>query len=108
MASALKPALLMALCCGPPGTGCTCVCPGDFQACASNLQSLVATLAFCISLSDDMQQGLNARDQVVFDEQLAALPQVSKAEESVAAAAAQVVVAWTRLCKAMVLVNILG
>jgi len=71
------------------------VCPGDFQACASNLQSLVATLAFSISLSDDMQQGLNARDQAVFDEQLAALPQVSKAEQLVQAAAAQVAAVWT-------------
>lgn len=49
---------------------------GDFQSCASNLQSLVATLAMCVDLGEDMQHGLNARDQAVFDEQLAALPQV--------------------------------
>jgi hypothetical protein len=30
----------------------------------------------CVNLSEDLQQGLNARDQAVFDEQLAALPQV--------------------------------
>lgn len=42
-----------------------------------------------------MQQGLNARDQAVFDEQLAALPQVSKAEQLVQAAAAQVAAVWT-------------
>jgi hypothetical protein len=51
-------------------------CAGDFQSCASNLQSLVATLAMCVNLSEDVQQGLNARDQAVFDEHLAVLPQV--------------------------------
>jgi hypothetical protein len=49
---------------------------GDFQACASNLQSLVATLALCVTLGEELQLGLNARDQAVFDEQLVVLPEV--------------------------------
>lgn len=57
-------------------SGMSAWCAGDFQSCASNLQSLVATLAMCVDLGEDMQHGLNARDQAVFYEQLAALPQV--------------------------------
>lgn len=60
-------------------------CAGDFQSCASNLQSLVATLAMCVNLSEDMQQGLNARDQAVFDDQLAALPQVGTERQAMGA-----------------------
>lgn len=30
----------------------------------------------CVNMSEDVQQGLNARDQAVFDEQVAVLPQV--------------------------------
>eukprot|EP00775_Hariotina_reticulata_P004489 gene4489-4742_t len=48
----------------------------DFQMCATNLQSLVATVAFSVPISEDVQQGLNAKDPAVFDEQLAALHQV--------------------------------
>jgi hypothetical protein len=36
----------------------------------------------CLNLSEDMQQGLNARDQAVFDDQLAALPQVWAEEQA--------------------------
>jgi hypothetical protein len=54
------------------------MCAGDFQSCASNLQSLVSTLALCVNMSEDMQQGLNAREQTAFDQQLEALPQVSQ------------------------------
>jgi hypothetical protein len=52
------------------------MCAGDFQSCASNLQSLVSTLALRVDMSEDMQQGLNAREQAAFDQQLEALPQV--------------------------------
>jgi hypothetical protein len=50
---------------------------GDFEACATNLQSLVATVAFSIPVGEEVQQGLNSRDAAVFDEQLAALHEVS-------------------------------
>jgi hypothetical protein len=55
---------------------CVCVCADDFQACASNLQALVSTLAVALGLPEDMQQGLNAREQALFDAQLAALHEV--------------------------------
>jgi hypothetical protein len=49
---------------------------GDFEACATNLQSLVATVAFSIPVGEEVQQGLNSRDAAVFDETLAALHEV--------------------------------
>jgi hypothetical protein len=49
---------------------------GDFEACATNLQSLVATVAFSIPVAEEVQQGLNSRDAAVFDETLAALHEV--------------------------------
>lgn len=51
---------------------------GDFEACATNLQSLAATVAFSIPVGDEVQQGLNSRDAAVFDEQLAALHEAIK------------------------------
>ncbi|KAF6266081.1 hypothetical protein COO60DRAFT_642348 [Scenedesmus sp. NREL 46B-D3] len=51
---------------------------GDFEACATNLQSLVATVAFTIPVGDEVQQGLNSRDAAVFDETLAALHEAIK------------------------------
>lgn len=53
----------------------------DFEACATNLQSLVATVAFSIPVTDEVQQGLNSRDAAVFDEQLAALHEVSSMKQ---------------------------
>jgi len=53
----------------------------DFQTCATNLQSLVATMAFSIPLTEDVQQGLNAKDPAVFDEQLATVHQVTIADK---------------------------
>lgn len=49
----------------------------DLTTCATNLQSLVATVAFNISLPSEIQHGLNAKDQSVFDAHLQALHEVS-------------------------------
>lgn len=49
----------------------------DLQMCATNLQSLVATIAFSVTVDEEVQQGLNAKDPSVFDEQLAALHEVN-------------------------------
>lgn len=52
--------------------------PGDFKACANNLQSLVGALASSLQLPEGLQQGLNARAQAVFDAQLPALHEVRR------------------------------
>jgi hypothetical protein len=49
---------------------------GQLHACASNLQSLVASLALQLGLPEEMQAGLNARDQGLFDAALIALQEV--------------------------------
>lgn len=48
----------------------------DLTRCATNLQTLVATLGFALRLPQELQHGLNAKHQGVFEEQLAALQQV--------------------------------
>lgn len=61
----------------------------DLQLCATNLQSLVATVAFAVpGVCQEVQQGLNAKDAAVFDEQLAALHQVRETQQGNAARAA--------------------
>lgn len=49
----------------------------DFEACATNLQSLVAMLASSLPLPEDLQSGLNGRDAEVFEQQLSALREAS-------------------------------
>ncbi len=49
---------------------------GDLQACATNLQSMVSVVAFSVPLEAESQQGLNAKDQAVFDANLQQLHEV--------------------------------
>ena len=49
----------------------------DLGVCATNLQSVVATVAFSVSLAPEVQQGLNAKDQAAFDTCLEGLHEVS-------------------------------
>jgi hypothetical protein len=50
----------------------------DLGVCATNLQSVVATVAFNVPLASEVQQGLNAKDQAAFDTCLEGLHKVGR------------------------------